>query len=296
LSNLAETSKSALPEPDGQQKPISAASLEKQIDILLEVFYAKRIGKLQKLSLKEKLKRKNPYLFRAIGVADVNGIVEELLDAHISSSDETVFGNEFFEPLAKWVAEEAFSDQPGVTVQVGSAEGCDILKSDKLQNQAIAVKSGTKVFNSQSRNRQISEFKKIRNIMAKDKKAFLAIVGYCYGKKKQKGEYDFTEMAGQDFWEHLTGDKEFYLRIIELMATKPTEHGPKFLVEYNMAKNRFAKDFLETYCLEDGSIDWKKLAISVSGKPVKATPAAKIKPPKQSKKQASPKKASQADK
>lgn len=273
--------------PDKDTMParatIPSADLEEKIAQLLDVFFNKRTDSLQSLKLDAKLKVKNPYLFRAIGVSDASEIVEELLDAHISSSDETIFGNEFFEPLGKWVAEKSFENQRHITVQVSGAEGCDILISTPEENQAIAVKSGTKVFNAQSRRKQIDEFHKIERILRKDKKLFLSIVGYCYGRKEQRLAKDFTEMAGQKFWEHLTGEKDFYLRIIELMKLKPVEHRPKFLDQYNKAKNRFVKEFLSKYALEDFSIDWNKLARMISEVRLPAAKAKKAKKAKSKK-------------
>jgi hypothetical protein len=258
-------------EIDPTRAVISPEALERRISDLLDIFFKKRIDSLQNLKLEQKLKVENPYLFRAIGVSDASGIIEELLDAHISSSDETIFGNEFFEPLAKWVAAQSFRDRIDVTVQVSGAEGCDILVSMANETQAIAVKSGTKVFNAQSRRKQIDEFMKIDRILKKDRKLFLPIVGYCYGRKEQRDAKDFTEMAGQRLWEHLTGETDFYLRIIRLMKTKPLEHRPRFTDEYDKAKNRFVKEFLSKYSLQDGSIDWDQLAQIIS----------EIKPPRQ---------------
>lgn len=242
--------------------PINADELEQKIAELLNIFFNKRKEGLSKLQLKKKLRDKNPYLFRAIGVLDANEIITALLDAHISSSDETIFGNDFFEPLAKWVATQAYKNQAGTTVQVSGAEGCDIAISHEGTHEAIAVKSGPKIFNSQSKKKQVDEFKKIQRIIAKERKLFLPLVGYCYGNKAQRDTgkaADFTEYAGQKFWAHLTGEKEFYLRIIHLMKSKPQEYRQEFLDEYNKAKNKFTKEFLDEFSNQDGSIDWERL-------------------------------------
>ncbi len=55
---------------------------------------------LEKLSLKRILRRKNPYLFRALGSEIASDIVQQILQAFVSSSDETIFGDAFFEPIA----------------------------------------------------------------------------------------------------------------------------------------------------------------------------------------------------
>ena len=248
---------------------IDPVALEAKIAELLDVFFAKRTEALDKLRLQKKLKDKSPYLMRAIGVADASEIVEEILDAHISSSDETIFGNDFFEPLAKWVAEQAYAGTQTTTVQISGAEGCDISIEHAGVYEAIAVKSGPKVFNAQSKKRQVEEFQKLQSRMAKTKKFFAPLVGYCYGSKLQRENPDkpapFAELAGQRFWHHLTGDAGFYLRIVDLMKSKPIEHRQGFMASYTMAKNKFVKEFSASYTNEDGTIDWLKLTQMNSG-------------------------------
>ena len=61
--------------------------------------------KLRELTLNDLL-NKNPYLYRSDGIQRPGHLLDGLLIARISSSDETIFGNEFFEPLALWVAGE----------------------------------------------------------------------------------------------------------------------------------------------------------------------------------------------
>lgn len=84
-------------------------------------------------------------------MSDAGEIVEEILRAHVSSSDETLFGNEFFEPLAKWVAQKA---NPGHTVNTSDGEGADITITTDTSVMPIAVKSGVNVFNSDSKKKQ----------------------------------------------------------------------------------------------------------------------------------------------
>lgn len=64
--------------------------------------HAKRLTKLVSLNLREVLKRKNPYLFRAKNLLTAEQLVRALLDAYLSSQEETVFGD-FLELLAIWI-------------------------------------------------------------------------------------------------------------------------------------------------------------------------------------------------
>ena len=67
------------------------------------------------------------------------------------------------------------------------------------------------------------------------------------------------------FWEWLTGDPEFYTKIIAYMGTKPDEFASRFEDSYNKAQNRMIRDFTIKYCNDDGSIDWEQLIKMNSG-------------------------------
>jgi hypothetical protein len=231
--------------------------LEDIINNLLDDFYKRRIKKLSELKLRDTIKRKNPYLFKAIGTQDAAEIVESLLSAFMSSSDEGIFGDAFFEPLAREASGFKVSD----------AEGVDITSEKSNTYTAVAVKSGTSVFNAASKKKQSENFQSLQRRIAKLKKRFDAIVGYCYGRKKSRGggQYSFEELAGQDFWTRITGDEDFYLKIIRLMKRKPQEHKVVYQEEWDKAKNRFTSEFTSLFCKTDGSINWDRLAEFNSG-------------------------------
>lgn len=56
-------------------------------------FHEKRLSSLDSLKLQNVLKRKNPYLFKAKHVLTSEEIIKGLVDAHISSNEETIFGD-----------------------------------------------------------------------------------------------------------------------------------------------------------------------------------------------------------
>ena len=122
----------------------------KAIATALETFYANLIEKIDGLNIKKVMKRKNPYLYRAKAMQSASEIVESVLTAFVSSSEETIFGNCFFEPIA-------------IAASGGNkalAEGIDIMIQDNGTNtiSAIAVKSGPSVFNADSKKRQEQNF------------------------------------------------------------------------------------------------------------------------------------------
>ena len=68
----------------------------------IAIFHAKRIANLDNLKLKKVLERKNPYLLKAKYVLTAEQIIKGLVDAHISSNEETIFGD-WLEGLAIFI-------------------------------------------------------------------------------------------------------------------------------------------------------------------------------------------------
>ena len=221
------------------------------VSVALTEFYASLTKTLDNIDVDKILKRKNPYLYRAKGISGAGQIVGGILAAYVSSSEETVFGNTFFEPIAIVVS----GGQKAVT------EGVDITVDKDNTIYSVAVKSGTSVFNADSRKRQEQNFQAAQKRAQQARKAFIPVVGYGYGKKKTMSgkEKVYLELAGSDFWEWLTGDPDFYTKIIDFMGTRPDEYAKAFEDAYSKAENRMIREFTIKYCKEDGSIDWDAL-------------------------------------
>ena len=225
------------------------------IGVALTEFYTSLTSTLDNIDVDLILKRKNPYLYRAKGINNALQIVDGILAAYVSSSEETVFGNAFFEPLAIVVS----GGQKAVT------EGMDITVDKNNTIYSIAVKSGTRVFNADSRKRQEENFQSAQKRAMQAHKVFFPVVGYGYGKKKTSSGKFYLELAGKDFWEWLTGDPDFYKKIIDYMGTRPDEYAKKFEDSYNKAQNRMVREFTIKYCNDDGSINWDSLIKFNSG-------------------------------
>ena len=180
-------------------------AVTKAIAEALENFYGSLIVKIDGLDIKKVMKRKNPYLYRAKAMESASEIVESVLSAFVSSSEETIFGNCFFEPIA-------------IAASGGNkalAEGIDLMIQDNENNviYAVAVKSGPSVFNADSKKRQEQNFTAASKLAQQAKARYEAYIGYCYGKKKESGRGKpkmYQELAGKKFWAELTGDEEFY--------------------------------------------------------------------------------------
>ncbi len=239
---------------------VNESSVENAIGTALEMFYNSLLEKIDGIKIEDIMKRKNPYLYRAKAMQSASEIVESVLSATVSSSEETIFGNCFFEPLA-------------IAASGGNkalAEGVDIMVEDKDENiiYAIAVKSGPSVFNNDSKKRQEQNFNAAAKLAKQAHARYEPIIGYSYGKKRSSGRGKptiYRELAGEDFWTELTGDSLFYIKIIKYMGAKPEQYLERYRESYNRASNRLVKQFTTLFCDDDGNIDWDRLVEFNSG-------------------------------
>ena len=99
------------------------------------------------------------------------------------------------------------------------------------------------------------------------RKQFIPIMGCGYGRtpRKTTANRRFHKLAGQAFWRHITGDPDFYLKLIHLMKEEPLKTREEFTKARNNALNRFIREFTTDFCRLDGSVDWEKLTVFNSG-------------------------------
>ena len=226
---------------------------EKNLKIVeneLQKFYKKRVEKLENQDIFKILKRKNPYLYRAFGTNDANEFVRDLLSDTQTSSDETMFG-EFFESVAIGVSLNGRKSS-------GDSIDLEVWSEDEKSVKLYAVKSGVNVFNAQSNRRQQDAFNEaIRRLKGI---AIQPIVGYSYGRKSSKiNKKNYEEKAGEVFWEDITGDKNFYKKLIDMVGFTADRHKEEFVDEWNKCKNRLYKKFMDVFGNEDGSINWHNI-------------------------------------
>ena len=235
---------------------LNSEKLEALIKQCLNDFHERRIKTLQTLNLRKVLRRKNPYLFKALGTEQAAEIVKRILEAYISSSDETIFGSVYFEKIA--------NNLPRITVSSG--KGIDLILEENKVVHAYALKSGPNPFNSSAKERQNTEFMELKSRLMKLQKQFDPVLAYAYGRrnKPSSGKYIYRESSGQEFWKEITGDENFYLKLITLMKDEPLKRMDQYQHDWDAVVNRFTKEFMEDFCLPDGHVDWEKLTQFVS--------------------------------
>lgn len=223
-------------------------------------FHSSRLKSLSHLKLKGVLLRKNPYLFKAKNVLAAPDLVRILLDAHLSSQEETMFG-EFLEELAIFICGKVYRGKKS------SAEGIDLEFEMKGVNYIVSIKSGPNWGNSRQIAKMRDDFRRARRILGAHTSAknIIAVNGCCYGKEHQPDKGDYLKLCGQAFWELISGSSTLYTDIIEPLGYKAKEKNEEFLKSYAEITNKFTFEFGKEFCV-GGKINWTKLVRFNSGK------------------------------
>lgn len=218
------------------------------------IFHEKRIQSLGNLKLGQVLKRKNPYLYKAKYVLTAERIIREIVDAHISSSEEGIFGD-WLEGLAIFINEKVYGGKKSGIV------GID-LEFDKDDKRFIVnIKSGPNWGNSSQISKMVSDFKTAKRTLrtSNSNLNIVAVNGCCYGRDNHPDKGDYFKYCGQTFWEFISGSETLYTEIIEPLGNKAKEKNDDFNDSYSQMINRFTREFAIEYCKSNGKIDWEKL-------------------------------------
>ena len=226
----------------------------KYVEEHIGIFHRKRIQSLDNLKLSKVLQRKNPYLFKAKYVLTADQIVRGLADAHISSNEETIFGD-WLEEIAIFINNKVYGGHKS------GIRGIDLEFESDNTRYIVAIKSGPNWGNSSQVAKMKTDFNTAKKTLrtSNSRLNIVAVNGCCYGRdnKPDKGEY--FKYCGQRFWEFISGDSELFTGIIRPLGYKAKEKNDEFIESYSQMLNKFTKEFAVTYCKDDGKIDWEKL-------------------------------------
>jgi len=215
-------------------------------------FHDKRLASLGALKLANILKRKNPYLFKAKAINSAPDLVKQLLFAHLSSQEETLFGG-FLENLAIHICQHAFGGYKSTT------EGIDLEFSRDGHRYIVSIKSGPHWGNSSQIKKMLQNFNQARRI-AGPGIHLIAVNGCCYGKDstpEKTGNY--LKLCGQDFLSLISGAPLLYQDIIEPLGHEARRYNDEFDRAFGRLHTRFTAEFTKEFCHADGSIAWNAL-------------------------------------
>jgi len=235
-------------------KTLNLTVVKQYVEKNIGTFHQKRIQNLDELKLSKVLSRKNPYLFKAKYMLTAEQIVRGLTDAHISSNEETIFGD-WLEGLAIFINEKVYDGyKSGIT-------GIDLEFDSNKTRYIVAIKSGPNWGNSSQVAKMRTDFRTAKKTLRTSHSQLKidAVNGCCYGRDNKPDKGDYFKYCGQRFWEFISGDSELFTGIIEPLGHKAKERNDAFVESYSQMLNKFTREFADTYCKDDGKIDWGKL-------------------------------------
>jgi hypothetical protein len=234
---------------------INKEQVKQFVEENIQTFHQNRLNSLEKTKLKDLLRKKNPYMFKAKNMATAQELVVSFLDAKLSSSEEKIFGD-FLEDLAIYVAKKTQN------AEKSASAGIDFEYTKNNIHYIVGVKSGLNWGNSSQWKSLEADFKNAIRVLKQSShtKQVQAVLGICYGNAKttlKKGI--ILQVTGQNFWYMISGDDDFYTDIIEPIGHKAKELNDQFLQKKTELINRFTKEFIDNFCDKDGKIKWKEL-------------------------------------
>ncbi|MDT5121228.1 MAG: hypothetical protein QOC96_710 [Acidobacteriota bacterium] len=242
-------------------------------------FYNKRLQYLSEMTLIDVLKSKNPYMLKAKNLTSPDGIVRTIIDAFLSSQEETMFGN-LLEGFAIHVSHKLYG---GFKPEKRPSVDLEFERDNKYY--IVEIKSGTNWANSSQIRELKNNFKAVRVALreAGTSKEIVAVNGCIYGKDPnplknkrhtraggkqiiidEEPDKVYYKYAGQDFWLFISGNDNLYQEIIKPIDEEARERNETFKKTYNGKVNELALEFGQHFLDIEGQIDWVKLVNYVS--------------------------------
>ena len=235
-------------------KKLNLKDVTQYVEQNIGVFHEKRIQSLDGLKLTKILKRKNPYLFKAKYVLTAEKIINGIVNAHISSNEETIFGD-WLEGLAIFINEKVYGGRKSGIPNI------DLEFDNENIRYIVTIKSGPNWGNSSQINKLISDFKTAKKTLrtSNSKLNIIAVNGCCYGRDNNPDKGDYFKYCGQKFWEFISGDMNLYTELIEPLGHKAKERNDDFINSYSQMINKFTKEFINDFCDKNGAIKWNEI-------------------------------------
>ncbi len=238
---------------------------------VIRPFYEIRFEALKVIKLKNVAKRKNPYLFKAKNVETAGDLAKNILDAFLSSQEETIFGD-LMENLAINVCKQVFK---GKKAEQAKYRSIDLIFERDGKIYIVGIKSGPNWGNSDQVNAMKRNFaiaKKIIRAARGKKTEIIAVNGCIYGRDNQAYKIDkknkdqnYYKLCGQSFWELVSGDSQLYKTIIQPLDAEAKKRDQTFKDLYAEKINEMTKDIIELFYTKS-RLDWDKIVEYVSKK------------------------------
>ena len=170
------------------------AAAEVDVNTAVALFPARVRQKIETQSPKKVIAGKNPFLFRARVKSDANLLATMMIDAFLSSSEETMFGN-VLEEIAIAVCFHAKGGRKSSTANI------DLEYDNGGERTIVQVKSGPNWGNSRQRSKLVDDFRSATSVLRQGSNLQVrSVEGVCYGPSNAKDLGSHIRLIGNDFW------------------------------------------------------------------------------------------------
>ncbi len=193
---------------------------------------------------------KNPFLFRARSPNNANELAGRLIDAFLSSSEETRFGD-ILEDIVVAMCRHAKGGRKSSTA------GIDLEYDAGNIRTIVSVKSGPKWGNSDQRKRMVAHFQTASRVLRQGGRAEpRCIEGICYGPSGISHLATHDRVVGHDFWEEVAGWREGGRIVLNIVG----QHGGNGLADVRDTARREVVAYLERTgaATPSGHINWER--------------------------------------
>lgn len=198
------------------------------------------------------ISRKNPFLFRIRGAQNPEEFTWKVLDAVMSSSEETIFGD-VLEELAVIICKHARGGQKS------GIENIDLEYTDPGGARVLVqVKSGVNWGNSSQKKSLRDAFAKATTILRQRNRQLhvRCVEGSCYGPSEVRDLGTHERIVGFLFWEEISGWSETADAVLELIG----EYAENGLHTSRETAHALIVNYLyEMGVAEEGVLHWDKL-------------------------------------
>jgi hypothetical protein len=236
-------------------KNLSLNDVVEYVEEHIGTFHTQRLQNLSNLQLSKVIKRKNPYLFKAKNFQTAYDIVKGLVDAYLSSNEETIFGD-WLEGLAIFINSKEFGGRKSGIASIDLEFDLNGIR------YIVNIKSGPNWGNSSQIKKMKADFLTAKRTLRTSQSGLkiIAVNGCCYGRDNRPDKGDYYKYCGQAFWTFISGDDMLYKDIIEPLGHQAKQHNEAFEKSYSQMLNKFTLEFTKSFCKENGEIDWLRLA------------------------------------
>ena len=236
---------------------------------VIKPFYEIRLSRLESAKLSDISKRKNPYLFKAKNIETAGDLAKSILDAFLSSQEETIFGD-LMENLAIHVCHEVFN---GKKAEEGIYRSVDLIFEKDKKTYVVGIKSGPNWGNADQVNTMRKNLRNAKKLLkAAGKKDIISVNGCMYGRdnqpykiNKKDKQLNYYKICGQPFWELISGDGELYKKIIQPLDKEAKKRDEVFKSLYIKKINEMTKHIIDLFYTKN-NLDWNKIVDYVSKK------------------------------